>query len=350
MKIRIFGLTTFVIMMLIGCDLSREAVGSYKKIPALIDVEELGVVGPALAGAIEVEITTPQKENIFNLEYVDTTLMARLTNARTSIIAASLESPGPAGMFIRNALSKDVQKMVLSGRTWIIAKEDIWAKNQLTLIITAPTVEDLAARLELGGEEAFRLIDNSVNERVSPWLFGKVFGESEKLDLEDSVASEYGFGIRIPRFWDWEKGAASDRFIWLRTLEPERWVFVWWTPLDSSMDFSVERWRNVRDSLCAIYYEGDRVSPDFSPETTGTYIGGRSAVQIRALWENEKEGLGGPIVSYVLSDRITNRLYIVDGAVFAPSVEKEPYLRHVEIVCKSFRGDLPLFYEERAAR
>ncbi|MCD6501906.1 DUF4837 family protein [bacterium] len=346
MKRLILSICVVAIIASTGCDTPRDAVGSFSKIPVLIDVEELGRVGPALSNAVEVEIRTPRKEKIFKLEYIDSTKMARLINARTSIIAASLKSPGPAGDFVRNALSDDAKKMVASGEYWLIAKKDLWARDQLTIIITAPTAEDLESRLDLGGSDIFKIINDSVNERVSQWLFGKAFAEGEKTELEDSIAAGYGFGIRVPRLWEWEKGAPKERFIWLRALEPERWVFVWWAPLDSSMDFSVERWCHVRDSLCAIYYEGDRVSTKMPPETTGTSIGGRPAVQIRALWENKKTALGGPIVSFVLSDPITNRLYIVDGAVFAPAVRKEPYLRHVEIVCRSFRSDLPAFYKK----
>ncbi|MCK5832881.1 DUF4837 family protein [bacterium] len=350
MKSKAIIFCMFFILFTLACDVKKEAVGSYNKIYTLVDAEELGNISPLLSSAVEIPIVTPRNETIFKLEYVDETTFEKLTHARTSIIAASLESPGPAGRFIREALSEDAKKMVLSGSDWIIAKKDLWASGQLTIIITAPTEKDLESRLFLGGDDLFRLLNNSVNDRISYWLFGKVFGESEQISLEDSIASEYGYAIRVPRFWTWEKGTPDKRFIWLRTLEPERWVFVWWTALDSSLDFSIDRWMSVRDSLCAIYYEGDIVSLEMEPESMGVYIGGRPAVQIRALWENPVKTMGGPIISYVFSEPITNRLYIVDGSLFAPIVKKEPYLRHVEIVCKSFRGDVQNFYEERENR
>ncbi len=351
MKYKVHLLSVVIVSLLaLACDVRREATGSYNKIIVFADAADTSAFAASLRAAVEKPIVTPRDEKIFTIEFVDTTKLERLTNSRNSIIAASLDSRGPAGDFIRNALSKEAQNAIATGSEWVVAKENIWAEGQMTLILSAPTAEDLDSRLFLEGEAVFRLLNNSVNERVSQWLFGKVFGKDEKLALEDSIAADYGFAIRIPRFWEWEKGSGEERFMWLRTLEPERWVFVWWTPLDSAMDFSVERWRAVRDSLCAIYYEGDIVSENLTPETTGVYIGGRPAVQIRALWENPKNTLGGPILSYVLSEPLSNRLYIVDGSLFAPIVKKEPYLRHIEIICRSFRSDVPKFYEERKAR
>ncbi len=343
-------LITIAVLLGLSCELPREAVGSYRKIPVFADEGERDEIAPLLSAALERKITTPRDETIFTLEYIDTTQYDRLKSARTVIIAASLESPGPAGEFIRTSLSPDAIKAVKANEYWIVAKENLWADGQLVVILIAPNEDALSVRLQLGSAELFNLINDSVNERVSQWLFGSAFGEGERIALEDSIASSYGFGIRVPRYWEWEKGAPDERFLWLRALEPERWVFVWWTEMDSTTDFSVEWWRHIRDSLCAIYYEGDSVSPEFVPETSGVYIGGRPAVQIRALWENRNTNLGGPILSYVLSDPRTQRLFIVDGAVFAPAVKKEPYLRHVEIVCKSLRGDLPSFLDKREGR
>jgi len=353
MRLRNFATILLIILTLIlisSCDIKGDAIGSYNKIPVLVDSEQAGEAIPVLSKVLEREIRTPQKEKLFRLEIIDSSRIETITNARTSIIIGSIDSPGPTGNFIRSVLSSDAIKMIKSGEYWLIVREDLWADGQLVIFITGRTMDQMLAHLELNNDKLFDLVNSSTNQRICEWLYGAGVVEDEKIELEDSIALEYGFGIRVPRFFDWEKGTGDERFLWLRRLEPERWIFVWWTPLDSASDFSVSRWIDVRDSLCAVYYEGDSVSPHFIPETTVTYIGDRPAVQIRALWENPDTKLGGPIISYVFSDLDTRRLYIVDGAVFAPGVEKEPYLRHVEIICRSFRSNLPKFYDEREER
>jgi len=336
-------------LFLAGCDVRKDAVGSYNKIPILIDDGEFEELMPLLEDAIGREIITPRHETIFKLYPVDSTRYAWLKNARTSIVVASLESPGPAGQMIRGSLSPDALKAIKSNMRWIIVRKDLWSKDQMVIFLTAPTEEALSVQLGLNGNQVYGLINNSVNNRVSEWLYSKAFGEGEQTALEDSIAADYGFGIRVPKFWDWEKGNGEERFIWLRTLEPERWVFVWWAPIDTTVDYDIAWWRHVRDSLCEVYYEGDSVAERAHLRMANTKIGDRPAVELRGLWENRASHYGVPFVSYIVSDRITQRVFIIDGAVFAPVIEKERYLRHVEIVCRSFRGDLPRFYEERSA-
>ncbi len=336
----------FSIIIYCGCDVKGDAVGSYKKIPVLIDDDEAVELLPLLSEVVEREIITPRHEKIFELHPVDSTRYSWLKNARTSIIIASLESTGPAGNLIRQSLTTDAVKAIKSNMRWIIVKDDLWAGNQRVIFLTAPTEEALSVQLDLFGEDVFNLINSSVNERVSDWLYSRAFGEGEQDELEDSIAREYGYGIRVPKFWYREKGSTEDDFLWLRAIEPERWVFVWFCDMDTSVEYDVGWWRHIRDSLCQIYYEGDSVAERYI-KLNGTKIGGRPAVEIRGLWENSRKHHGGPIVSYVLSDKLTRRVFIVDGAVFAPVIEKEPYLRHVEIVCRSFRPDVIAFYEQR---
>jgi len=333
-----------------GCSKQIEAMGSYKHIPILIDDDEKKELSSLISKAVEVEIRTPKKEKIFVLDYLDTTAIRRLESARTAIIVASLESKGPAGDFVRKSFSKEALNAIKSNQYWIVAKKDLWTKGQLVLIITAPTTDELFVRLSLSGNSIFKLINDSVNERVAKWLYGKVFSEGEQLGLEDSILAAYGFGIRVPRYFSWEKGTGMDRFIWLRALDPERWVFVWWSPLDSFGKLSIARWRTIRDSLCAKYYEGDIVSRKSAPSLSETYIDGKPAIQIRALWENPVNNIGGPLVSYIFADRKNKKIYIVDAAVFAPIVDKEPYLRHVEIISRSITTDKERFLANRKKR
>ena len=48
-------------------------------------------------------------------------------------------------------------------------------------------------------------------------------------------------------------------------------------------------------------------------------------------------GAGGPFVNYSFYDETTRRIYMIDGMVFAPGFEKREFLRHVEIIARTFR-------------
>ncbi len=63
-----------------------------------------------------------------------------------------------------------------------------------------------------------------------------------------------------------------------------------------------------------------------------------------------KKVIGGPVVGYVLDDIEHKRRYILDGAVFAPGVRKEPYLRHCELIMLSFNPDARAFLDSLSTR
>ena len=48
-------------------------------------------------------------------------------------------------------------------------------------------------------------------------------------------------------------------------------------------------------------------------------------------------GMGGPFVNYTFYDESTERIYMIDGMVFAPGFDKREFLRHVEAIAHTFR-------------
>ncbi|PSQ65454.1 MAG: DUF4837 domain-containing protein, partial [Bacteroidetes bacterium QH_2_64_74] len=46
---------------------------------------------------------------------------------------------------------------------------------------------------------------------------------------------------------------------------------------------------------------------------------------------------GGPFVTYTFYDRSTDRVYMLDGSVFAPDYDKLDLLRQMEVMARTFR-------------
>jgi hypothetical protein len=65
------------------------------------------------------------------------------------------------------------------------------------------------------------------------------------------------------------------------------------------------------------------------------------ALRVTGLWQNQTAqagfAAGGPFRTYCFFDPGTKRLYMVDIAVFAPGMSKEPYLRQLDIIAHTFR-------------
>ena len=47
--------------------------------------------------------------------------------------------------------------------------------------------------------------------------------------------------------------------------------------------------------------------------------------------------MSGPFVNYVIEDKVNNRLIVVEGFAFAPSVQKRDYMFELEAIIKSLK-------------
>lgn len=330
------------VALLGGCSRAkRDAFGSFNAVFAFVDSEEADFTKEPLRMAIERTIVTPQHEKLFRIVWGDTSTFEDATKHHIVLIAASLQSSGDFGDYIRRSLSPEVIESVRAGEYSLFVRRDPWARKQLLVIITAPTAEGLQSHILTKMDDLFHILNEFCNENVAEWLFGSYRGQEEKYELEKRIADEYGFFIRVPRMFDWESGTAAERFIWLRALDPERWVFVWWMPIDSVSAglFSLRLLAHLRDSICDVHYEGDSLQPG-TLKYERTSLNGLPAIMYRARWYNSQNLSGGPVVGFVVDDIRNGRRYIIDGAVFAPGARKEPYLRHCEIVIRSFKTQI----------
>ncbi|MBN1755168.1 DUF4837 family protein [bacterium] len=326
------------VMFLCSCtERQPEAFGPYLQVVVFSDGEEREIVRNPLTYVLEREILTPQNEKLLYTVWPDSLVGDTYLDQRNIVMIASLESHGLVGNWIRQNLSEDARAEVLNHQAYIFVKEDLWAEGQLVIIFTAPQPEMLSAQILIHGEEIFDICDLSINKRMEKWLFEPLMGKDEKFSEESEILEKFGFQIRVPPNFDLEKVEPDGHFLWLRHLEPEQWVFVWWEDTPDS-NLTVEWWMSKRDSLCAVYYEGDSVIAH-RVDYEETYFDSVYALQIRGLWKNSTSLLGGPLVSYLFYDQVKNRKYIVDAAVFAAGTRKAPYLRHTRVIASTFRAN-----------
>ncbi|MBN2541783.1 DUF4837 family protein [bacterium] len=314
-----------------------DAFGPYLQVIVFSDPGEKEIVKNPLSYVIEREIKTPQFENMFYTAWVDSFVDNSYLDHRNLVFIASLKSEGNVGKWIRQNLSPEARELVEKYSAYIFVKKDVWAQGQSVIIFTATEPELLSAQIIINADDIFEILDESVNQRIEEWIFSEAFGEGEQNEIEQKIIDDYGFSIRVPRNFDFEKGSPESHFIWLRHLKPEQWVFVWWEDT-SDITLSLDWWISKRDSLCKVHYEGDSVVQN-SLSYQNAIFDSLPALEIRGLWQNKTTLVGGPLVSYVFFDPEKNRKYIVDAAVFAAGVKKAPYLRHTRIIANTFRAN-----------
>ena len=75
----------------------------------------------------------------------------------------------------------------------------------------------------------------------------------------------------------------------------------------------------------------------YTPVTIETTIDGKKAFETRGKWEVKNDFMAGPFLNYIVQDKQNNRLIIMDGFAFSPSIQKRQYMIELEAIFKSLK-------------
>ena len=73
----------------------------------------------------------------------------------------------------------------------------------------------------------------------------------------------------------------------------------------------------------------------YTPFTVETEIQKNTAFETRGKWEVKNDFMAGPFVNYAIMDEKNDRLLVVEGFTYAPSVDKRNFLMELEAIAKS---------------
>ena len=316
------------ILFLLGCGGLSEGGGSLHDVVVVANSEDWALVGKSMRGALERVVRTPQEEKVFSVRVESPEEFGFFRRWHNILLVARLDTAERAADLARSLLDADVLEKVEDRGAVLGFRRDVWAKDQLFGVLVARDREALREKAGKLGDVLFRRFEEALEERLSKWIYR----EGEERKAEEMLRSRFGWSLRLPKGYRIER--AEEGFVWVRKRVPERWVFVWWGDAPDSID---GRWlRAQRDSIGRMFYDGDRVVRDWLVEEVVEFAG-RRAVKLSGLWENPKFASGGPFRCYGFKK--DGKAYIVDVAVFAPGVPKEPYLRQVDIVARSLSFD-----------
>jgi len=75
----------------------------------------------------------------------------------------------------------------------------------------------------------------------------------------------------------------------------------------------------------------------YTPFTFDAIIDGKKAFETRGKWEVKNDFMAGPFLNYTILDEANNRLIVVEGFTYAPSVKKRAFLFELEAIAKSLK-------------
>lgn len=335
----ILFLTSFFIQ---SCSTKKKAKGPEDEIHVIADSSEFVAIKDALQETFSKVINTPQPEELFFIKRHSINELNSLKLKKNIIIAAPINSGSYTSQYLESIVDSNVIRMVNNDSAFVINKYDLWAKDQLVMILTADNIENLRTKVINKKNDLFYYFRELSNKRLAEGLYNPRF---EQKDIEAKLLKNYGWMMYIQADYQLAMERPEDNFVWLRrgvNTDIERWIFVHWKD-DASPEFlDVDSISAERDRLTKKYY---RTSDDSAyVELYDEYrmnsevnFNGKYALMTQGLWRFNDLSMGGPFISYTFYDEVTRRIYMLDASILAPKYYKKSILQQVDVLIHSFK-------------
>ncbi|MEW7289550.1 DUF4837 family protein [Aquimarina sp. 2304DJ70-9] len=168
----------------------------------------------------------------------------------------------------------------------------------------------------------------------------------KSLEKIPQLKEKLGVNINIPSAY--RVAIEEDKFFWIRKDIPHGSMnlMVYELPLgtvskDSNTIGSIIK---MRDSIGKLKIPASETGTGkfiteeaYAPYLYETKLDGRFTFETKGTWEIKDRFMAGPFVNYVIEDTPNNRLMVLEGFVFAPSVYKRDNMFELEAIIKTIR-------------
>lgn len=342
---KIFFLSFFLVVSVFYFDscstAPKPAQGPEDEIYVVADSSEFADLSPLLDSTYEKLIYTPQPEKLFTVIRISPNQLDKYRFKKNILIAAPLNSQSQTSRYIHSLVDSTVLQKIKTGQDFVIRKENLWADNQLVIILTAPTTNELESAVIKNKDMLVEAFQKVSDDRLKACLYNSNF---ENESLEGSLLKKYGWVIFIPADFKLAMDVSQNNFVWLRRLkgsEMECSMFVHWIDNASPVYLNEDSVKAIRNRVIGKFY---RIMNDSShvliapDDYTSNEINfkGRFTVLTQGLWDLNSKIIGGPFINYSFLDDKNNRFYMLDAFINAPKYYKRNLIQQMDVLLQSF--------------
>ncbi|MBU4487047.1 MAG: DUF4837 family protein [Candidatus Delongbacteria bacterium] len=317
-------------ILLVSCsNFKQPALGPEDLILVLADQTIFDTYKPQLEKIFNDPIYTPMEEYRFNIRRIDMDEFHQGSSKfKYLIFLVNVDSETAEAQFIKKMLSDNIKDGVRNGDYYYAIKEDIWSRAQTVLFLMDSKNIHLSTYLENFKEKMFGVF----NDRMMTDVKNRLFDRYNNKMAQDYTKRNYNIDIFVPHdFTIVEEGSKTEKFIRYRRFNPDRWLTVLRTNYNTGLTFQ-ENIIQTRDRIGKQFGDSVRVNTElisFQADSTFSSDG----LKAQGLWEYF-EG-GGPFFTYAFLKNGT--FYMIDGAVFAPSKKKYPFVIQLDLMAKTVK-------------
>ena len=174
-------------------------------------------------------------------------------------------------------------------------------------------------------------------------------------NISDKILEDHKINLNIPYGYDLAKNLSkeNENFFWIRQLEPdfEKNIFVYYEDFREKQleDFyevfnqnppDIKKVRNIitrkflKDSEKSSVYM--TIQDIFPIDSRIINFKGFSAVESKGLWKLSDISAGGPFHSLIVYDSEAERVYYIEGYVYAPGLKKRDLMQEIFSILWTF--------------
>ena len=165
---------------------------------------------------------------------------------------------------------------------------------------------------------------------------------AKSLERLPTLNKKLGISIKLPSAYRVAK--ENDYFFWIRKDIPQGSLNLMlyelpWNSFDADTN-RISQIIHLRDSIGAREILTDEggifvTEEAYAPYLRETRFLERKTFETKGTWEVKNKFMAGPFVNYTIDDQQHGRWLVLEGFVFAPSVEKRDYMFELEAIIKS---------------
>lgn len=294
-----------------------ESSGNINNITVVVDnILWEDTVGEAIRNVLAAPLEgLPQDEPIFSISQMPTQVFSGFTTKNRTVL--KIEKGNPAATTILN---------------------DVYARPQTVVVVSGKTNDEIIAQLNDNNKKIVSALKKTEIKEQQRRISLSLFDDTplkENLDIEMKFPTAY----RIAK--------SADHFFWIRkeiktgTMD----FLIYQVPLSAIRkgDSAVTDIVRLRDSIGKKYIEGRlegsylATESAYAPYIFETTIDNKPTFETKGIWDVKNDFMSGPFINYAIEDKEHNRYVIVEGYVFAPSVEKRDYVFEQEAIIRSVK-------------
>lgn len=313
-----------------SCGMKPGTMGAQHRIFVVADSLLWEETGTAIRNTFERILYTPHEEKSFAITRIPLEELNALNDRMNIVFIGISGGKGAVDQYLEKYMPAEFKQGVAEGRYFYSFNDDMFARDQIGLIMLAPDKASFLNNLSRLGNEIYDTFNNKYYARLQKTMFER----DEKKNLQDYLDEYFGWHVRLQQDYFVALQDLDQKFVWLRRIYPNRWISIWETDTTDT-ELNLDNLKQIRNRMARTYYQGDIVvDEDLSIETVD--LNGRPVQKLTGLWQNDSLVVGGPFRLYAWNDQENQKFRFIDIAVMAPGKLKKPFLDQLEVIAHTF--------------